>query len=68
MDLRQDIEGKDVLVVEGEFCLDSSPDIVDTGYTMKYLLGLLGERKPASLKVAVLCQKEGSLKVRPAIS
>lgn len=45
MDLRQDIEGKDVLIVE---------DIVDTGLTLNYLLGLLGERKPASLRCAVV--------------
>ena len=40
LDLRADIENKHVLVVE---------DIIDTGYTLQYLLLLLNARKPASL-------------------
>jgi hypoxanthine phosphoribosyltransferase len=48
MDLRKDIEGKHVLVVE---------DIVDTGLTMKYLLTLLSGRKPLSLSVCSLLRK-----------
>ena len=39
-DLDQDIEGKDVLIVE---------DIVDTGVTLSYLLEYLNARKAASI-------------------
>ena len=42
------IEGKDVLVVE---------DIVDTGYTLSYLLEMLRDRKPASLKLCAMLNK-----------
>lgn len=47
-DLRGGIEGRDVLVVE---------DIVDTGFTMKHVLGLLGARKPAKLRSIALLDK-----------
>lgn len=47
-DLDQSIEGRDVLVVE---------DIVDSGLTLAYLLEMLENRKPASLKVCVLLDK-----------
>lgn len=47
-DLDQPIEGKDVLLVE---------DIVDTGLTLKYLVNLLEERKPGSLKICALLDK-----------
>ena len=42
------IEGKDVLVVE---------DIVDTGFTLSYLLEMLRDRKPASLKLCAMLNK-----------
>jgi hypoxanthine phosphoribosyltransferase len=48
MDLRRNITGKHVLVVE---------DIVDTGYTLSYLLRNLAARRPASLKTCVLVEK-----------
>lgn len=48
MDVRGNIEGKHVLVVE---------DIVDTGHTLKYLIGLLKSHKPASVKTAALVRK-----------
>ncbi|GAB4257448.1 MAG: hypoxanthine phosphoribosyltransferase [Deferrisomatales bacterium] len=48
MDLRQDIAGRHVLVVE---------DIVDTGHTLRYLLRLLEARGPASLRTCVLVRK-----------
>jgi hypoxanthine phosphoribosyltransferase len=48
MDLRRNITGKHVLVVE---------DIVDTGYTLSYLLRNLAARQPASLKTCVLVEK-----------
>jgi hypoxanthine phosphoribosyltransferase len=54
MDVRIPIAGKHVLVVE---------DIVDTGYTLEYLMRTLAARKPASLKTCVLLQKPDRLKV-----
>ena len=47
-DLDESLEGKDVIVVE---------DIVDSGRTLNYLLNLLRERKPASLKLCTLLDK-----------
>ena len=47
-DLRGEIEGRDVLVVE---------DIVDTGHTLKHVLGLLSSRAPARLKAIALLDK-----------
>jgi hypoxanthine phosphoribosyltransferase len=47
-DLRGGIAGCDVLVVE---------DIVDTGYTMKHVLGLLGARGPRKLRSIALLDK-----------
>eukprot|EP01129_Flabellula_baltica_P001747 TRINITY_DN11671_c0_g1_i1.p1 TRINITY_DN11671_c0_g1~~TRINITY_DN11671_c0_g1_i1.p1 ORF type:complete len:185 (+),score=52.14 TRINITY_DN11671_c0_g1_i1:132-686(+) len=48
LDLRRSIEGKHIIIVE---------DILDTGLTMSYILGLLEKRNPASIQVAVLFQK-----------
>lgn len=48
-DLDEDIEGAHVLVVE---------DIIDTGLTLNYLLGVLRSRRPASLEVAVLLDRD----------
>jgi len=48
-DLDSSIEGKVVVVVE---------DILDTGLTLQYLLRVLQQRKPKSLKVAVLLDKK----------
>lgn len=53
-DLDEQIEGRDVLVVE---------DILDTGLTLKYLLKNLASRKPASLEVITLLSKEGKQRV-----
>jgi hypoxanthine phosphoribosyltransferase len=47
-DLRGDIEGRDVLVVE---------DIVDTGHTLAHVLTLLRNRKPAKLRTIALLDK-----------
>ncbi len=47
-DLRSDIAGRHVLVVE---------DIVDTGETLDYLMRLLALRRPASLKCCALLSK-----------
>ena len=48
MDLRVNVEARHVLVVE---------DIVDTGYTLHYLLNVLRTRNPASLRSCVLLSK-----------
>ncbi|MSU89083.1 hypoxanthine phosphoribosyltransferase [Rhodobacteraceae bacterium 2CG4] len=47
-DLRGEIEGRDVLVVE---------DIVDTGHTLKHVLDILNTRHPARLEVCALLDK-----------
>ncbi len=48
MDLRVNVEGRHVLVVE---------DIIDSGYTLHYLLNVLHTRNPASLRSCVLLSK-----------
>jgi hypoxanthine phosphoribosyltransferase len=48
MDLKINIEGRHVLIVE---------DIVDSGYTLDYLLRNFSTRNPASLKSCVLLSK-----------
>ena len=47
-DLDEPLNGKDVLVVE---------DIIDSGRTLSYLLEMLKDRKPASLKLCTLLDK-----------
>lgn len=47
-DLDVSIEGHDVIIVE---------DIVDSGVTLNYLLQLLEQRKPRSLRIATLLDK-----------
>jgi hypoxanthine phosphoribosyltransferase len=47
-DLRGEIEGRDVLVVE---------DIVDTGHTLKAVIALLRTRRPARLETCALLDK-----------
>lgn len=47
-DLDQSIEGEDVLVCE---------DIIDSGRTLSYLMEMLKDRKPASIKLATLLDK-----------
>ena len=48
MDVRGNIENKHVLIVE---------DIVDTGHTIKYLMGMLESHRPASVRTAALVRK-----------
>ena len=48
MDLREPIDGSDVLIVE---------DILDTGNTMRYLYQILEDRSPISLRTCVLTYK-----------
>ena len=47
-DLDEPIKGKDVLVIE---------DIVDSGRTLSYLMEMLKDRGPASLKLCTLLDK-----------
>jgi hypoxanthine phosphoribosyltransferase len=47
-DLDESIEGKDVLIVE---------DIIDSGRTLSYLMDMLKQRKPRSLKLCTLLDK-----------
>ena len=47
-DLSDDIEGKDILVVE---------DILDSGNTLSYLMKLLQARHPASIRLCTLLDK-----------
>ena len=47
-DLDESLQGKDVLVVE---------DIVDSGRTLSYLMDMLRDRKPNSLKLCTLLDK-----------
>lgn len=47
-DIKQSIEGKDVLIIE---------DIIDTGRTLSFLLEHLKEKNPNSIKIATLLNK-----------
>lgn len=54
LDLRESVEGKDILLVE---------DIVDTGLTLGYLLQNLKTREPRSLEICTLLDKPDCRKV-----
>lgn len=47
-DLSESIEGKNVLIVE---------DIIDSGLTLSYIVKILKDRNPKSIKICVLCNK-----------
>jgi hypoxanthine phosphoribosyltransferase len=47
-DLRANLEGRHVILVEG---------VVDTGHSVRFLLDLLSQRNPASLRVCTLLDK-----------
>jgi hypoxanthine phosphoribosyltransferase len=47
-DLNKSIEGRNVLIVE---------DIIDSGHTLNYLMRILQERQPASLRIVTLLDK-----------
>ncbi|MFO7633196.1 MAG: hypoxanthine phosphoribosyltransferase, partial [Caldilinea sp.] len=47
-DLNTSIEGRNVVVVE---------DIIDSGHTLNYLVRILQERRPASLRIMTLLDK-----------
>ena len=48
MDVRGNIENKHVLIVE---------DIVDTGHTLHYLIGMMKSHRPASVRTCALLHK-----------
>ncbi len=50
LDVQEPLQGRHVLVVE---------DILDTGRSVKYVMGRLGGHEPASLRLCVLLDKEG---------
>lgn len=54
MDLRLDVKNKHVLVVE---------DIIDSGYTLAFVLKTLRNREPASLKLCALLNKRSRREV-----
>jgi len=58
MDVRANIEGKHVLIVE---------DIVDTGRTLAYLIGMMESHKPASVRTCTLLHKAESAEVDVAV-
>jgi hypoxanthine phosphoribosyltransferase len=54
MDLKQDISGRHVLVVE---------DIIDSGHTLTYMRRILLARSPASLRICTLLDKSSRREV-----
>jgi len=58
-DLDRSVVGKDVLLVE---------DIIDFGYTMKYLLRFIGRKKPNSVKICALLDKPARRQARVPIA
>ena len=58
MDVRGNIENRHVLIVE---------DIVDTGHTLKYLIGILESHRPASIKTCALLHKPSRAEVEVPI-
>ena len=56
-DLRGEIEGRDILVVE---------DIVDTGHTLHHVVKLLGSRSPGRMLVCALLDKPARREVNVA--
>lgn len=54
-DIRSNIEGKDILIVD---------DIVDSGNTMENVIEYLEEKKPNSIKVAVMLDKPSRRQVK----
>ncbi len=52
--LREDVKNKDVLIIE---------DIVDTGFTIKHIAGLIARQAPKSLKICTLLDKKSRRQV-----
>ena len=57
-DLRGEIEGHDVLVVE---------DLVDTGHTLDHVLDILRTRRPARLEICTLLSKPARREVKVGV-
>ncbi len=53
-DLKMDVRGKNILLVE---------DIIDTGYTVDYIIKYLKLHRPKSLKICTLLDKKSKRKV-----
>jgi len=58
LDLKQNIEGRDVLIVE---------DIVDSGLSMSYMLKNLKTRRPRSLEICTMLDKPSCRKAKVPI-
>jgi hypoxanthine phosphoribosyltransferase len=58
LDLREDIAGRDVLLVE---------DIIDSGYTFDHLIQLIKAREPSSVRVCALLNKQSRREVHVPI-
>ena len=58
MDVRGPIEDRHVLIVE---------DIVDSGHTLRYLIGILESHRPASIRTCTLLHKADSVEVDVAV-
>ena len=52
---KDNIENKNVIIIE---------DIIDTGYTLKFLKGYINDMKPKSLKICTLLNKKARRKVK----
>ena len=48
MDLRDEVVGKDLLIVE---------DIIDSGYTLKFVMDVMNARHPNSVRICTLLDK-----------
>ncbi|MEO8395338.1 MAG: hypoxanthine phosphoribosyltransferase [Chloroflexota bacterium] len=48
MDLKEGVNGKDLLIIE---------DIIDSGYTLRFVMDMLQARKPASIRLCTLLNK-----------
>ena len=57
-DPETELEGKHILLVE---------DIIDTGKTLQRLMALLGARRPRSLAICALLDKQLAVEVRPEL-
>lgn len=58
MDVRGSIEGKHVVIVE---------DIVDTGHTLHYLMGIMDSHRPATVRTCTLLHKPARAEVDVSI-
>lgn len=57
-DLNQPIEGRHILIAE---------DIIDSGHTLSYLIRILQERRPATLRIVTLLDKPDRREVEIAV-